>query len=610
MPRIPTVEQFGQRPIARSGGAVVPVRLETSRAGLIEAEAKANTAASVAELGDVLSRLNERDRILLDKTRAEEATSKYLDELNRFTYDPQDGYSSIQSGDVVKKDLRKEYAERRFESARKIEEDLTTPDQRNAFRQRVELANRQFDAGLHRHVADQTNVYHEQVYDGVLKFDQSYAAANWQQPGVIESSIVRSFNAIDSEAVRKGIPEATVIMMKEATEARIHGTIVEQMLVEGKDQAALQYYQGIEKRLTPEARVALGIKVRSASTDGEALRGAEAIWSLAGPQGENDPVLIANMEAQARRQYKDDPRVVSSVISQLRSMAQAHSAQQNEVIASRKASVLQAFSQGASLGDIQRMPEYLEMDGSSKTQLRDYIINSGWTEEQRARSNASYMEGEKGRLGFQRYYELSNTTELQRMSEKQILSLEPELGQQLTGNLMELKRKMTASGGGVLEATIDQDMFNKLANDAGLKPYDRVISSNMKARLGNLKYKVETLIDLEQRQRGGKLQRGEKEELMRREIDKVMLDEWGRDPEALVAEVKPEQRSSVYVPIADVDPDWAGVAINTMRSKGFVDFRLSDKDVKARYRGRLEKAYGLFTIRGSREEIDRALKGE
>jgi hypothetical protein len=589
--------------------------LEASRAGVIEAEAKAGAAASFAELGDVLSRLNERDRVLLDKTRAEEATSQYLNELNRFTYDPQGGYTSIRSGDVVKKDLRKEYAEKRLEAAKKIEEKLSTPEQRNAFKQRAGLANQQFDASLHRYVADQTNIYHEQVYDGVIKFDQSYAAANWQQPGVIESSIIRSFDAIDSEAVRKGIPEATVVMMKEATEAQIHSTIVETMLVEGKDQAALQYYQGIEKRLTPEARVTLGLKVRSASTDGDALRGADAIWTLAGPTGENDPVLIANMEKEARRQYKDDPRVLGSVIAQLRSMAGAYESQRQEVIAGRKATVLEAYHNNATLSDIQRMPEYLEMDGSSKQQLRDYMVNSGWTADQRARAQQSYVEGDKATQGFQRYWELSNPNELQRMSEAQILSLTPEMGQQLVGDLMAQKRRIMAAGAGggasVLEVTVDQELFNTLAHDAGLKPFDKNLSSEQKAYLGRLKNKVEKTIDLHQQQLGRKLQRSEKEELMQKEIDsQVLVDEYGRDPKRPAGAIGAEQRSKVYVPLADIDNGWKSEAINVMRSKGFVNFRLDDKDIQRRYKDRLQKAYGLRITGGSQEEIDRALRGE
>lgn len=618
MPKIPTVQSLGARPTPETAKPVIPIQLEGGgRGGVIEAQAFGQLGEGITSLGDSLAKLNDKDKHMLVKTQAEDRTSQYLDGLNRFTYDPNDGFMNRRGAAAVENDLHKEYNEKRTELAKKLDESLPSPEARNAFRQRVELANRQFDSSLYRHIAEQTNVYHEQTYDGVLTSERSHAAANWKQPGVIESSILRTYNAIDNEALRKGMPGNTVVAMKQIAEAQIHSTIVEQMLVEGKDQAALAYYQGIEKRLTPESRITLGLKVKASSIDGEAMRGAQAIWQQMGPKGENDPTMIADMENAARQQYKDEPRIVQSVISQLRSMSQANSAQQNEMVASRSATVLQKFNEGANLASIQRMPEYLAMDGTTQDKLRQHMLNTGWTEQQRARAETEFLEGEKGKKSFSKYWDLRDPAVLAGMSKNEIYALVPDMGQKLVDDLLRLKESLGKREGN-LEATIDDNLFKRLAEDAGLKPYAKNAPEKDKAYLGNLRDRVETLIDVEQQQRQRKLTRQEKEEVMQKAIDTKVIEDRNlffsekRIPAGAVTE---KQRSSIYVPIAEiknVDGPWIKEALNHMRSIEAVSFRLTDEQIlgTSKYRKRLENAYARRLSGASRTEIEGALRGE
>lgn len=611
MPRIPTVESLGARPTSLGRDTVVPLRLQTSRAGMIEAEAIGQLGAGVADLGESLARLNERDRVLMNEARTEDATTQYLSELDRLTYDSQVGYQNKLGRNALEDNFRKDYDDLRFTAAKAIEEKLTSPEQINAFRKRAALANRQFDSGLSQHIAKQTNAFHEEVYEGVLTTERSRAAANYREPGQVESSILRSFHVIDIEATRKGMPALAVQAMQQAAETQIHTDVVQTMLMEGNDQQALQYFEGVKARLAPEARIALGMRVQAASTDNTAMRAAQSIWEASGPKGENDPVLIANMENEIRKQYRDDPRTVDSAISQLRSMAQAHNAQQQEITFSRKATVLDAFHNGASLEALQRMPEYLDMDGASRNELRDYMINRGWTEQQRARSDAQYVEGQKAEAGFSTYWELSNPAVLAGMSEAEILSMEPRLGRELVGSLMEQKRR-AAAGRGVLSATIDEDMFKVAADEAGLKPYAKNLSEQDKAYLGRLKNYVETLIDERQQSSGRQLTREEKAQIMREEIDKKVLHEKGffSERELPIGALNREDRMNIRVPIADVDANWMSQAMNYMRSKGYASFKMDDDKLKRLHRARLENAYAIRMAGGTEEEIDRALRGD
>jgi hypothetical protein len=100
----------------------------------------------------------------------------------------------------------------------------------------------------------------------------------------------------------------------------------------------------------------------------------------------------------------------------------------------------------------------------------------------------------------------------------------------------------------VIEAKIDTDDFNGIADSVGLKPFEPKKSEDDRRNLGLLKQRVEQVIDVEQRNRGRQLTRSEKQELMRREVNnKVMLDTFGRDPEVPVGMVPADQVDKAYV---------------------------------------------------------------
>jgi hypothetical protein len=100
----------------------------------------------------------------------------------------------------------------------------------------------------------------------------------------------------------------------------------------------------------------------------------------------------------------------------------------------------------------------------------------------------------------------------------------------------------------ILEAKIDTDDFNGIADQAGLSPFAPTKSEEDRRNLGLLKQRVEQVIDVEQRNRGRQLTREEKQKLMTREVNnKVMLDVFGRDPEVPVGMVPADQQDKAYV---------------------------------------------------------------
>jgi hypothetical protein len=604
---------MGQRPVGSPKGGIAQLNLKTQQRGQ-EAQALVQFGQSLKGVGDSLARLALKEKQELDAARAEETTSELLDKYLVFEYgaEGQEGFTQVLTGDAVKRKLAEEYKGKREETKKALRESLANDDQKRMFDQRANIADRQFDARVYRHVAEQSRAYQGVVSEGVRATERRMAALNWDQPGQIELSILRTHMEVERKARLDGLdPERqgdrqVIDTLKVIAETQIHADVVDQMILTGKDSAAAAYYEAIKEKLTPEAIITLGSKVDSATTDGEAIRGADMAWEAAGPQEPNDPVRLDIMEKMLRDRYSSDPKVMKSAIQDLRSRAQAHDDGQREFAASNSASILDAWRRGASVKDLQSTQEWSDLDGTQREKLRTYIHGMGHTEQSRARGEQEYIEGLKSKHGFRRFWDLANPKVLSTMTENQIWALEPELGHKLTTDLIKSKA-LLSSPAKVLEATIDSELFNTIAADAGLDPYKK---NPDKEKLGRLRNEVEAIISEAQELKGGKLTRPEKEELMRKTVDrKVMIDEWGRDPILPAAVVKPEQRAKVYTPIADVPPDWLKGAINYMRSTGQVPTEWSDNKIRQAMRGRIERAYGISITGGSSVEGRAALEG-
>jgi len=102
----------------------------------------------------------------------------------------------------------------------------------------------------------------------------------------------------------------------------------------------------------------------------------------------------------------------------------------------------------------------------------------------------------------------------------------------------------------VIEARIDTEDFNSIADQAGLNPFAPTKNENQRRALGEMKQKIEQIIDVEQRQKGRQLTRAEKLDLMNSEINnRVLVDGFlwfNRD--APVVALTEDERKKVMVP--------------------------------------------------------------
>lgn len=614
MARLPTAEQLGQRPTPQPSQSISRLQLTTPNLGHV-AQAITELGGATKQMGDTIMQLEANERRKKREVLTDAGVNEYSQGILALESDKTDGYENILGGEALRRPLMEEYGKKREALAKKVRDGLPDDEARFMFDRHAAIIDRQFDARLYKHVATQTRAYQGVEFENTLETETRMATQMWDQPDQIGLSLMRMDKAVMDKMRRDGlnpdVPEDRKVIegFRTSVHSKLHTAVIETMLSQGKDSAAAAYFEKVKIELSPDALINMGNKVEASSVEGEAMRGADDVWAVLGPKSPNSPIRLDLMEQELRNRYKDDPRKARAAIQELRSRAVAHNDAQQELTASNKSAVLGAFNDGMDLKKLQAMPEYQALDGQDRAQVRDYVLQRGWTEQSRARQDAEYQDGDKARAGFTRYWELSEPSKLSTMSESQILALEPVLGRTLTGQLMEQRRRLAGSKQ-IQAATIDNDLFNSIAVESGLNPYGKQNASD-KEKLGRLRSRVEAAISMAQEQKGGVVDNDTKEAIMRKVLQpKVMVDEWGSDPQMPAAAVPFGERGNIYVPIAEVDPSWLHGAINYMRSIGAAPMALTDAKIKQQFKDRLEKAYALSLTGGSPEEGRKILEGK
>ncbi len=275
---------------------------------------------------------------------------------------------------------------------------------------------------------------------------------------------------------------------------------------------------------------------------------ANTVWNALGPKSDIDPVNKDVMFARIDQEMSDRTlaeRKAAKALIDSKAAAFDYSTRQRR--ASVQGAIWEQVLAGKNLDQIQQTREWKILDGSDKVQLIGQINTfqkSGVDDTQQL----SYY------LTF-----VSDPQKLANMSDAEIIAEAPKLGQTLTKDLLKRKQSLNDPNN-VQAATIDEDTFKRLANEAGLKPYDTRLEEKDRAALGRLKYAVEQKIDIEQQTLKRKLTPQEKEKIMQQEISNtVMVSVFGRDKETPIALVETDKLGDTYVVV-----DGKEVYLNTI----------------------------------------------
>jgi hypothetical protein len=393
----------------------------------------------------------------------------------------------------------------------------------------------------------QGEISHDTNWQASKDLIASQAAAD---PKTVPTAIVDIQQKNAYYAARKGL-SATVhdaLNLKDTT--ALHSNVIKQ-LVTSDPTAAKAYFDANKKQIHGANYDEITKLVDSASAASDGEKAAGAAWDALGPKSYNDPVLLDQMEKAVREQYPNDAHRSKAAIGALRERVAAHNSTQAEVKADSINKVMGVYEKTRSLTALQKTPEWQNLAPPERLKVEDYIASHQTAAI--ARSNAADERSQRAlqRRGMGAYLAYSNPDTLSRMSEAQVQALLPDLGNDLTNHLMEKKRGQ-ASAEAKTEAKVDADDFNATAARMGLKPYDNGKSDSEKADLGELKFRVEQLIDSAQRIKKGPLTRPEKNELMAQEIAKtVSVSGFWSNTDKPVVTLTPKELTQINVPAND-----------------------------------------------------------
>jgi hypothetical protein len=409
------------------------------------------------------------------------------------------------------------------------------------------------------HAAEQLDKAAEDGVNAQINSQINAAAADPAQAATSRGRVVAAINAL---GVTKGWDKETTDAAIMAKTTELHTSVINSLLVNAPKQAQAYFAQNKDE-IAGEQQTKIANHLKATIDANDAIEGADTVWSKFGPKADGQPVQLDIMEAEVRKMYAGDAGKIKETIGELRSRASAFNSSENERTATNVNKVMDAYASGTSLAKLKAMPEYLALPGDRKAAIADHIDAKQQSILARrdaadARADAAEQRAERNRQkkAYSAYLAYSNPEVLNGMTENQIIAMIPDIGEDKAGSLMSMKRSLAAKPEKLVEAKMDTEDFNHIANGFGFHPYkkEEFKTEGEKAALGELRFKVEHIIDRTQAQLKRPLSRQEKNDLMRNEMARTVTVDPGlfsAERQVPVIQMDQNQVDRVVIPAAE-----------------------------------------------------------
>lgn len=323
-----------------------------------------------------------------------------------------------------------------------------------------------------------------------------------------------------------------------ALTSQMHKGIIERLAVTDSDAAKAHYYAN-KKQIVGADYAAIEKHLDTAGMAEKAQVEGARIAAKYGPE--------QTAQAQAEIDALDVPAAQKKAIrDEVEHRHMVRLQDQNTLHASATGKVMAAYSQGATLAQLQKLPEWAHLkDGGAA--IKEHVTD---------RQHAMAVRGEEDRARALRKLELSNFAAygqysdpraINAMSREEISALLPVIGPDLTMDLLRKKDSFVKSEAKLHAATMDANDFNDVAAKMGLKPFEKRKSEEEQGELNELHVRVEGLIDEWQRANGKEMPREDKRRLMAQELGRKVTIAgrvWGSDTKPAIM-LKPEEVSRI-----------------------------------------------------------------
>ncbi len=392
------------------------------------------------------------------------------------------------------------------------------------------------------------------------------------------SALQATVSSLSNQAIAAGPDKAAPVLAQAATTLRewgakkgvdvepevmkittgAHLTIINTLMQQDPKKAEA-YFATHKKEIDGTRWDEIGARINqvSAITDGETK--ANEVWAKYVKPGDyKNPVDQFALEKEMRAAFPNDPTRQKAGIQALREMSAAWNKSQTEAIAAGTNQVYKMLDSGTPMSKVMKSDAWASLSGDQQHRIRLQL-------EQEAAARASRAASEEARqlAALQRadklavltkpdaYLRYSDPGVLAGMSRQQVEALRVDFGLEGTQHLLS-RWDTLQKPGKVAEARMDTEDFNHIATQLGMDPYNA--RGTGRAQLGELKYRVEQMIDMAQKAKGKELTREEKGELMRGEMSRTVTVNPGffsPNRETPVIQLAPEDARRVVIPAAE-----------------------------------------------------------
>lgn len=550
MPRVPTLDNF-QTSITNPGAPAFQASNSPTPADVANKPGEALMRAGSAVEKAAVDALQEANTL-----RVDDATTKLNRAMFSLAYDKDTGYTTqtgervLPTGRQSGKPLSVEYADALQKQIAEIGASLSNDQQKQLFAHHASRVSANFEANVMSHEAAQYKAWSQSVQVGKGQIAADMIANDPMNRNTVQAATADIITSTRALAKSKGLSaQETEMAVLDAT-GIAHKTAIENLLRREDTAGAQTYFRTYREQMPANTREALAEKLGVATVANGAVSDARTIWAEMGPKKLNEAVNVDAMLERINKMYPDDKAKREAARSELQIRISAHNATERDANATNTNVVWGALSKGASLARVMQMPEWGNLPGQVQAQIKAAKVSEAYTNEARAASEESRHQAEMQRKGYAAYLVYSDPNNLASMTENEILALAPVVGNQLAGDLISKKRTVSSKPEKLFEAKMDQDEFNSVASAMGLHPFGAGKSEDEKALLGEVKVRVERLIDEAQSREKRPLSREEKSALMRTEMAKKVSVEgtWFGSDEKSVIQLTPKEVGRVIVP--------------------------------------------------------------
>lgn len=434
---------------------------------------------------------------------------------------------------------------------------LGNGNQQRVFSERATRLRQQSVGAVSQWEAGQLEKSHDESWQASKASTIGIAAAT-PTPQAIDSARLEIDRLNQYQARRKGWEPEKLAAEVIRDKTVLHAQVI-QGLARTDPVAAKVYFDKFKDEIDGTKHAELGEFAEKVSANAIGETKAGEVWSTLGPKDDRTPVELDKMEEQLRKDLKGNEPALDSAIRRLRERVQAHKDSRRERDEGFESSVNKAILDGASMSQIARMPEFNRLSPESARKISEHMERQAATRAARGAAEAQRTEAMEGiaerkrfREGAEAAFRIRDPEVLASMTRDQVVNLLPTLGREHTNHLLEKWDGFHKSPEKLTEARIDKQLFDSIALEVGLRPNEPKKDEKEKDQLVRLQNHVEVLIGTEQRAKGRQLSRDEKAKVMREALDnKVLVDEWGRDPKKPLSVLSTDELKDAYVMVGE-----------------------------------------------------------